>query len=90
VWLEEIVPCGELEGHAGCGPDVCRGSVARPQQNLQRSLTLKVKINYFLLSRYIQQLPVSIKSNMLFSFYSSNVKSNNWFLDHFLATIMKN
>ena len=27
VGLEEEVPGGELEGHAGGGPNVCRGAV---------------------------------------------------------------
>ena len=33
--LEQVVPCGELERHAGSGPDVCRGVVAGAEQDLQ-------------------------------------------------------
>ena len=36
VRLEQEVPGGELEGHAGGAPDVCRGAVTRPQDHLQR------------------------------------------------------
>ena len=36
VRLEQEVPRGELEGHAGGAPDVCRGAVTRPQDHLQR------------------------------------------------------
>ena len=38
VGLEQVVPRGQLEGHTGRGPDVCRRSVPRPQQHLQRSV----------------------------------------------------
>ena len=27
--------CGQLEGHTGGRPDVCRGSISRPQEDLQ-------------------------------------------------------
>ena len=36
VRLEQEVPRGELEGHAGGAPDVGRGAVTRPQDHLQR------------------------------------------------------
>ena len=36
VRLEQEVPRGELECHAGRAPDVCRGAVTRPQDHLQR------------------------------------------------------
>ena len=35
VRLKQVVPGGELEGHAGRAPDVCRGSVTRPDDDLQ-------------------------------------------------------
>ena len=35
VRLEQEVPGGELEGHAGRAPDVSRGSIARPDNDLQ-------------------------------------------------------
>ena len=36
VRLEQEVPGGQLEGHAGRGPDVRRGAVTRPDNHLQR------------------------------------------------------
>ena len=36
VRLKQVVPGGELEGHAGRAPDVCGGPVPRAQQHLQR------------------------------------------------------
>ena len=33
--LKQVVPRGELEGHAGGGPDVGRGVVAGAQEDLQ-------------------------------------------------------
>ena len=49
VRLEQEVPRGELEGHAGRGPDVCRGAVTRPQDHLQRpegaSVTTQMILN---------------------------------------------
>ena len=50
VWLEEIVAGGELEGHAGGGPDVGGGAVARSQQHLQRSEAQK---NIILLTSFV-------------------------------------
>lgn len=38
VGLEEIVASGHLEGHAGGGPDVGRGTVARTQEHLQTAI----------------------------------------------------
>ena len=38
VRLEQEVPGGELEGHAGRAPDVCRGPVAGAEQHLQRAV----------------------------------------------------
>ena len=38
VRLEQVVPGGELEGHAGRAPDVCRGPVAGAEQHLQRAV----------------------------------------------------
>ena len=38
VRLEQVVPGGQLEGHAGGGPDVCRGPVAGAEQHLQRAV----------------------------------------------------
>ena len=35
VRLKQVVPGGELEGHAGRGPDVGRGVVAGAQEDLQ-------------------------------------------------------
>ena len=35
VGLKQVVPRGQLEGHAGGGPDVRRGVVAGPQEDLQ-------------------------------------------------------
>ena len=36
VRLEQEVPGGQLEGHAGRAPDVGRGPVTRPDNHLQR------------------------------------------------------
>ena len=36
VRLKQVVTSGELEGHAGCAPDVCRGPIPRAEENLQR------------------------------------------------------
>ena len=38
VRLEQVVPGGQLEGHAGRAPDVCRGPVAGAEQHLQRAV----------------------------------------------------
>ena len=36
VRLKQVVTGGELEGHAGRAPDVCRGAVPRAEEHLQR------------------------------------------------------
>ena len=38
VGLEQVVARGQLEGHAGRGPDVCRGPVPGAQQHLQTAV----------------------------------------------------
>ena len=44
VRLEQEVPGGELEGHAGRAPDVRRGPVPRPDDHLQRPVLPRLNV----------------------------------------------
>ena len=69
VWLKQVVPRGELEGHTGGGPDVCRGMIAGAQEDLQGPIlpgldVLRVVVRYPARVTQVGYLALKVRHNL--------------------------